>query len=186
MPRLYHIAGLCLALTLTPAFLAAQTTADSAASVARGDTLLVPDSSFSDYLLRRERFNYPVTTRKDPFDSPFGRARADIARGPGLDEIELTGVLYSPDGLSVAILALPGGDSFLLHEGDYLGTAVVSLIEMRRVHFRISEYGVVRTLVKDLKPLVEGEDVTTRGKAGGDDRRQESGPSDGESGDDPR
>ncbi len=156
---------------------------DSTVQVVRRDSLLTPDSSFSDYFIRRERFSYPATSRQDPFNSPFSKNRAGEGLGPSLSEMELTGVLFSPDGSSVAILGLPDGGSYLLHEGDWLGVAEVSLIEKTRIHFRIREYGVLRTLVKDLKPLVEDNNGKSPEDAGGGGRQQqESRPADAESG----
>ncbi|MCE5271015.1 hypothetical protein LLH00_06990 [bacterium] len=156
---------------------------DSVVQVVRRDSLLTPDSSFSDYFIRRERFNYPATSRQDPFNSPFGKNRTGEGLGPSLSDMELTGVLFSPDGASVAILGLPDGGSYILHEGDWLGVAEVSLIEKTRIHFRIREYGVLRTLVKDLKPLVEDNNGKSPEDAGsGGRQQQESRPADSESG----
>lgn len=156
---------------------------DSLVQVVRKDSLLTPDSSLSDYFVRRERFSYPATSRQDPFNSPFGKNRPGESLGPSLADMQLTGVLYSPDGMSVAILSPPAGGSFLLHEGDWLGIAEVSLIEKTRIHFRIREYGVLRTLVKDLKPLVEDDNGKSPEDAGGGGRQQqESAPAVDESG----
>jgi hypothetical protein len=183
---------LTLFLFVPPGELPAQATKgsagpDSTVRAVRRDSLLAPDSSLGDYMQRRERFSYPATSRQDPFDSPFGKNRDSRGpAGPGLADMELTGVLYSPDGLSVAIMNLPGGSSFLLREGDYLGAAEVGLIEKARIHFRIKEYGLVRTVVKDLKPLVEGADGKSPEQAGGGGRQQESRPVDESGGPAPR
>ena len=125
--------------------------------------------SAADYLERRERFFYPQTRRDDPFNLPFlKKDESGRAKAPGLGELELTGVLFSRDGRSVAILGVAGSDkgggqkqeskggaSFLVRVGDVVGGAEVVMIESKRIHLRVQEYGIVRNIVKELKPLVE-------------------------------
>jgi hypothetical protein len=127
--------------------------------------LLKGAKSASDYLERRERFFYPQTRRDDPFNLPFNKEESGRAKEPGLGELELTGVLFSRDGRSVAILGMAtsggkqegskGGASFLVRVGDVVGGAEVIMIESKRIHLKVIEYGIVRNIVKELKPLVE-------------------------------
>ena len=112
MSRIFNMRSLCLALLLLPAVMAAQAPADSAAPAARRDSPQAQDSSFTDYLMRRERFNYPATTRKDPFNSPFGKIRPGDKPGPTLAEIELTGVLYSSGRTQRGDHGPAGGEQF--------------------------------------------------------------------------
>jgi len=151
--------------------------ADSVASASRTDSILArTDSalilkealSAEDYLRRREHYSYPRTRQQDPFNFPFSRTGEKESLGPSLDQLELTGVLYSPDGRSIAIMSTvseggeaggSGGGSFLLHEGDILGLAEVILIEPHAIKFRIKEYGQVREIIKELKPLSEEQDA---------------------------
>jgi hypothetical protein len=160
---------------VTPVRSAVTARADSLARLARADSSLMLDSAHSagDYLIRREQYLYPPTRRSDPFALPFGKAAAGESPMPTLEEIDLTGVLFSPDGRSMAIMLLPSGRSFLLREGDQLGSAEVFRIERSRVHFRIRNFGTVSTAIKELKPLVEGKDGTSPEKAGEANRQQE-------------
>ncbi|HUU29912.1 MAG TPA: hypothetical protein VM123_19075 [archaeon] len=139
---------------------------DSAAAAAKADStlaradstlLLKKNLSAEDYISQREQFFYPSTQQKDPFDLPFGRAAGAGELGPGIGGLELSGVLYSIEGRSIAILNLPEGESFLVREGDMLGSAQVVLIEPSSVKFVIKEYGQVFTILKELKPLVEAK-----------------------------
>ena len=111
---------------------------DSSAVQARsGVGLAARDSAFVmqkkhqalDYVAGRERFNYPHTRRKDPFDCPMGQANTGAKSGPSIFNLELSGVLYSPAGPRIAILVERGGvqsnnndqHSIILREGDQLG-----------------------------------------------------------------
>ena len=202
MSRVGHIVKLVLALMLVLAAfgrLAAQSksarSADKAAGVdsvagaevsdsvshpAMADSALIlkDELSAKDYLEQRERFFYPRTRREDPFDFPFGKMKPDEEQQLGLGDLELTGVLFSPDGRSVAILSVAtgeqaagqkqakGGRSFLVRVGDTIAGAEVVMIEANRIHFKVQAYGIVRHIVKELKPLVEEKDVEASQQAG--------------------
>jgi len=138
--------------------------ADSAAAAAKADSVLArADSSLvikkslsaGNYLSTREQFFYPETRRNDPFNIPFAKLGGGAMLGQNIDSLLLAGVIYCPEGRSVAIMEFPDGRTDLIHEGDILGLAEVILIEASRVTFRISEYGLVHTIIKELKPLVE-------------------------------
>ena len=150
----------------------------------RHDSTLILEEKYSseNYLARREQFNYPRTGRSDPFDFPMGKATQGELLGPTLSELELTGVLYAPDGPRIAILSTSTGDNLLLHEGDRLGVARLSLIEPTYINFVISEFGQVREYVIELKPLVEGTDGSSSSKAGNGGRLEETGQQSNEGG----
>ncbi len=134
---------------------AAAAKADSV--LARADSSLVIKKNLSadNYLSKREQFFYPETRRSDPFNIPFVKLGGSAMLGQNIDSLLLAGVIYSPEGRSVAIMELPDGRTTLIHEGDILGLAEVVLIETSRITFRISEYGLVHTIIKELKPLVD-------------------------------
>ncbi|MEA2063999.1 MAG: hypothetical protein U9P14_09905 [Gemmatimonadota bacterium] len=166
---------------------------DSTKILAAADSSMVLDKKLSavDYMENRERFFYPHTRRSDPFDFPLAEVKQDL--GPALADLELTGVLFSPDGRSLAILSIvdkedtkgsaqeggkqtQGGKSFLVRVGDMVGRAEVIMIEADLIRFRIREYGIVRSIVKELKPFVEeydGEPSEQPGPGGGPARSED-------------
>jgi len=157
--------------------------ADTAAAVSKADTTLAKadsalvlekELSAEDYLSRREKFAYPRTSRYDPFDFPMGKAVPSEVFGPIISELLLTGVLYTPLGPRIAIMSTPDGDSFLLLEGDVLGIAEVVSIQKTNITFRIREFGQVRDIVIELKPLAEENDVQSPEAARGSSRQVES------------
>ena len=140
---------------------------DSTSGLPGADSSLILDKKLSaeDYMESREKFSYPHTRREDPFELPFKEQEPGKKLAPTLNEIELTGVLFSPDGRSVAIMSVvagkegsKGGTSFLVRVGDMIGKAKVVMIEAKQIRLRIVEYGIVRNIVKELKPLVEEKD----------------------------
>ncbi len=145
---------------------------DSTSGLPGADSSLILDKKLSaeDYMESREKFSYPHTRREDPFELPFEEQEPGKEAAPTLNEIELTGVLFSPDGRSVAIMstvagkgggeggAAKAGASFLVRAGDMIGKAKVVMIEAKQIRLRIVEYGIVRNIVKELKPLVEEKD----------------------------
>ncbi|MBN2287995.1 MAG: hypothetical protein JXQ83_01585 [Candidatus Glassbacteria bacterium] len=153
--------------------LARRTDADSS-------RLLQGVMSAADYLENRERFFYPHTRREDPFSFPFSKAQpGKKGEGLSLGELELTGVLFSPDGRSVAILGTAsdkqsggkeeskGGMSILVRTGDMISGAEVVMIEAKRIHFLVREYGIERRITIELKPLMEEKANEPSRPAGG-------------------
>ncbi|MFH1071772.1 MAG: hypothetical protein V1794_19295 [Candidatus Glassbacteria bacterium] len=184
---------LLLAVAVVPALAAApadSSAADTSRAAVRPDSglgrhdstmMLGERYSGENYLARRERFSYPRTNRSDPFDFPMGE-EALKTLGPALNDLQLTGILYTPDGPRIAILLTTSGESFLLHEGDRLGTAELSLIEPSIITFVIREYGLVREFVIELKPLAEGTNGSESSNAGNGGRQEETGRAADESG----
>jgi len=154
--------------------LSAVSKADS--TLARMDSALVLEKELSaqDYISQREKFNYPRTSREDPFNFPMGNASPSEVFGPIISELLLTGVLYTPYGPKIAIMSTPSGDSFILHEGDMLGIAEVISIQKTSLTFRIREFGQVRDIVVELKPLAEENDAQSPEAAGAGSRQVET------------
>ena len=154
--------------------LSAVSKADS--TLARTDSALVLEKELSaqDYMSQREKFNYPRTSREDPFNFPMGKAVPSEVFGPVISELQLTGVLYTPYGPKIAIMSMPEGDSFLLREGDMLGIAAVVSIQKTSITFRIREFGQVRDIVIELKPLAEENDAQSPEAAGAGSRQVET------------
>ena len=145
---------------------AALSKADSALAKADSALLLKKGLSAQNYMSQREKFSYPRTGREDPFDFPMGKTTSSEVFGPVLSELMLTGVIYTPNGLRIAIMSTPTGDSFILHEGDMLGIAELISIQKASIAFRIREFGQVRDIIIELKPLAEENDAQSPESAG--------------------
>lgn len=102
--------------------------------------------------LVREVFMYPATSRRDPFESLADRD--DL--GPRFEELTLTGIIYNPDGGSVALLAASNGRRFRVRRGDVIGNARVLDISPNRVLFSVETFGVVRQETLERKKKKEG------------------------------
>jgi len=162
---------------------AAGQAADSVSAVSKADTtltkadsalLLEKKLSAQDYMSRRKKFNYPRTSQEDPFDFPMGKTATSEVLGPIISELMLTGVLYTLHGPRIAIMSTPTGDSFILHEGDMLGIAEVLSIQRTSLTFRMREFGQIRDIVIELKPLAEENNVKSPEAAGGVSRQVET------------
>jgi hypothetical protein len=154
--------------------LSAVSKADS--TLARTDSALVLEKELSaqNYMSQREKFNYPRSSREDPFNFPMGKATPSDVFGPIISELLLTGVLYTSYGPKIAIMSMPNGDSFLLREGDMLGIAEVISIQKISITFRMREFGQVRDIVIELKPLAEENDAQSPEAAGAGSRQVET------------
>ncbi|MFQ5890051.1 MAG: hypothetical protein ACE5JR_08355 [Gemmatimonadota bacterium] len=92
-------------------------------------------------ILRREVFVYPGGGRRDPF-VPL---TAGEGLGPRFDDLELTGVIYSPSAGSVAVLVDRATlKRYRAREGDSLGDARLLAIRETEVDFLVSGFGVSR------------------------------------------
>jgi hypothetical protein len=110
-------------------------------SEARGQDpdIQTPPTGNAELVYDREVFQYPEFTRKNPFVALDGA----MGGGPRFEQMSLIGVMYSPDGNSVAVLSTGGvqvaedgtttpidGDSYNMKVGDSIGNTTV--IEIRR------------------------------------------------------
>jgi hypothetical protein len=87
----------------------------------------------------REVFQYPEWTRRNPFTAFAG----GTSRGPRFERLSLIGLIYSPEGNSVAVLSTGGvavaedgttspieGDAYSMKVGDSIGNTTI--VEVRR------------------------------------------------------
>ena len=102
--------------------------------------------------LVREVFVYPATSRRDPFESLADRD--DL--GPRFEELTLTGIIYNPDGGSVALLAASNGRRYRVRRGDVIGNARVLDISPDRVLFSVETFGAARQETLERKKKKEG------------------------------
>lgn len=98
----------------------------------------------------RETFDYPAGTRRDPFQ-PLS-AGDDL--GPRFEDLNLSGVVYSPATGSIAILTdRATGKRYRVWEGDVIGGAKLVRVRAVEVDFVVTAFGVSRQETLRLKSL---------------------------------
>lgn len=98
----------------------------------------------------RETFTYPAGTRRDPFQ-PLS-AGDDL--GPRFEDLNLSGVVYSPATGSIAILTdRATGKRYRVWEGDVIGGAKLVRVRAVEVDFVVTAFGVSRQETLRLKSL---------------------------------
>ena len=96
----------------------------------------------------REVFEYPGGARRNPF-RPL---TAFTATGPRFEDLELTGIVYSSEVESVAVVADRATERrYRLREGQRIGTARVLEIRSDEVVFAITTFGVGRQAILRVK-----------------------------------
>lgn len=112
-----------------------------------------PDSD-STVLYRRPSWSYPSGPMRNPFRPPSAGDRA----GPPLERLRLSGILYSPDVGSVAVLVDDAtGRRHRMREGDVLGTARLVAVRAGSVTFAVREFGMVRRVTMNVRREPEQE-----------------------------
>jgi len=108
----------------------------------------VPPASDSVSVIRREVFTYPAGPRRDPF-MPLN---AGEQVGPRFEDLELSGIIYSPDAGSVAVLVDRATQRrYRVRGGDRLGAAEVVEIRPGEAVFLVSAFGVSRREILRVK-----------------------------------
>ena len=116
--------------------------AQAADALMQGD---VPDSILG---YEREVFDYPGRGRRDPF-RPLTTFDAS---GPRFEDLEVTGIVFSPQIGSIAVVADRTTEKrYRLREGERVGTARVIEIRPDEVVFGISTFGVSRQAILRVK-----------------------------------
>ena len=103
----------------------------------------------------REVFEYPSDGRRNPF-RPL---TAFHTGGPRFEDLELTGIVYSPEVGSVVVVADRTNERrYRLREGERVGTARVVEIRPDEVVFGITTFGVSRqAILRAKKERGQGE-----------------------------
>lgn len=139
MSRLFSAASALVALLLLlPGSAAGQGSQDS------------PSGAVSDSILgyERELFEYRSAGRRDPF-RPLTAFNTGGAR---FQDLEVTGIVYSPDVGSVVVVADRTNEQrYRLREGERVGTARVLEIRPDEVVFVITTFGVNRQAILRVK-----------------------------------
>jgi hypothetical protein len=98
----------------------------------------------------RETFDYPAGTRRDPFQA----LSAGDELGPRFEDLNLSGVVYSPATGSIAILTdRATGKRYRVWEGDVIGGAKLVRVRAAEVDFVVTAFGVSRQETLRLKSL---------------------------------
>ena len=96
----------------------------------------------------RETFYYPGGQRRDPFE-PLS---AGDELGPRFEDLNLSGIVYSPSTGSIAVLTDKAtGKRYRVWEGDMIGGAKLVRVRASEVDFVVTAYGVSRQETLRLK-----------------------------------
>lgn len=126
-----------------PAQAAPQTPAATATIVQANDPKLI---------FEREVFTYPGRARRDPFMPLTGQNA-----GPLFSDLKIHVILYDDDPTkSIVAVSDAAGKQYRLRRGDTVGNATVVDIGRTRVVFSVSDFGIRRQQILDLKPTREG------------------------------
>jgi hypothetical protein len=106
------------------------------------------DSGRSGAVLR-EVFEYPATGRRDPFE-PLATGEE---LGPRFEDLGLSGVIYSPQRGSIAILVDRATQRrYRVWEGDVIGGARLLSVRPDMAAFQVTVFGVSRRDTLRLRP----------------------------------
>jgi hypothetical protein len=128
------------------------------------DTALVPPALVDEILLTPEPYVYQSIARRDPFvslvsEDYLAEHEEEVVN---LSDFTVRGILWGERD-RFALIEGSDGSSYILREGERLGSYTVSRIEPEAILVYISEYGVGRT---ERLALTEG-----KGNRNGRDRR---------------
>jgi hypothetical protein len=113
--------------------------APGAPSGAAGEPKLVFD---------REVFNYPGTSRRDPFKPLVGKE----SLGPLFDDLRLKGIIYSPDPTKSIVLIQDGAKRlYRIKRGDVVGNSRIVEVQPLAVRFAVENFGMIRYEVLQLR-----------------------------------
>ncbi|MDH3297250.1 MAG: hypothetical protein OEM96_03065 [Gemmatimonadota bacterium] len=91
--------------------------------------------------IRREVFEYPAAGRRDPFE-PLS---AGDELGPRFEDLGLSGIIYSPERGSIAVLVDRATQRrYRVWEGDVVGGARLLNVSEGEAVFLVTVFGVTR------------------------------------------
>jgi hypothetical protein len=103
-------------------------------------------------IFEREVYAYPGRARRDPFMPLTGQNA-----GPLFSDLKLRVILYSENpSQSIVAVSDAANKQYRLRRGDSVGNATVVDIGPTRVVFSVSDFGIRRQEVMDLKAKREG------------------------------
>jgi len=100
-------------------------------------------------VIQRETFEYPADGRRDPF-TPLS---AGDELGPRFEDLGLSGIIYSPERGSIAVLVDQATlRRYRVWEGDMVGGARLLAVKQTEAEFLVTVFGVSRRDTLRLKP----------------------------------
>ena len=106
-------------------------------------------------LIQRETFEYPAAGRRDPF-TPLS---AGDELGPRFEDLGLSGIIYSPERGSIAVLVDRATlRRYRVWEGDMVGGARLLAVKQTEAEFLVTVFGVSRRDTLRLKPNDKEQD----------------------------
>ncbi len=126
-------------LAAAPGSLRAQ--ADTTAATPPGVEEGAPSDTAAEGVLRRETFRYRSGGRRDPF-APLS---AGTELGPRFEDLDLAGIVFSPESGSIAIMVdRATRRRYRVWEGDVVGGAKLVRVRPAEVDFVVTAFGVSR------------------------------------------
>ncbi|MCL7970478.1 MAG: hypothetical protein M8866_00115 [marine benthic group bacterium] len=99
-------------------------------------------------VLEREMYSYAGQGRRDPFKE----LEAGAELGPRFEDLELSGIIYSPDAGSVVVLVDRSTQRrYRVWEGDVVGGAQLLAVTPDQAVFMVTVFGVSRQETLRLK-----------------------------------
>lgn len=141
--------GLAVALIATPAAAQGQPAAPPQAQPAAGQSNAAAAAAANDprLIFEREVYAYPGRARRDPFLPLTGQNA-----GPLFSDLTLRVILYSDNpSHSVVAVSDAANKQYRLRRGDSVGNATVVDIGPTRVVFSVSDFGIRRQEILELK-----------------------------------
>jgi hypothetical protein len=92
-------------------------------------------------MVEREVFEYPAAGRRDPFEP----LEAGSELGPRFEDLELSGIIYSPEAGSIVVLVDRNTlRRYRVWEGDAIGGATLMRVTPDEAVFTVTVFGVTR------------------------------------------
>ena len=133
------LAAVALLLLAAPGLRAQDSEPDDAAEVERAQAAPT---------LERESFSYSGAGRRDPFKA----LKAGDELGPRFEDLELSGIIFSPEAGSVIVLVDRSTQRrYRVWEGDIVGGATLLDVTPDQAVFRVTVFGVSRQETLRLK-----------------------------------
>lgn len=101
-------------------------------------------------IFEREVFSYQGRARRDPF-RPL-----TTSAGPLFEDLKLNVILWSPVASESVVMLSDSNRQYRLRRGETVGNATVVDIGPTRVVFSVSDFGIRRQEVLDMKAKREG------------------------------
>ena len=148
--------GLAVAFMATPAAAQDQPAAPPQAppaAAAQPNAAAAPGVNDPRLIFEREVYAYPGRARRDPFMPLTGQNA-----GPLFSDLRLRVILYSENpSMSVVALSDAADKQYRLRRGDSVGNATVVDIGPTRVVFSVSDFGIRRQEILELKAAAKRE-----------------------------